>query len=192
MDAKVAPEKLTLPDPAVAVMPADPQEPVSPFGAATTRPAGKLSIKPTPVSEAAALGLLTVKLRPVVPFSAVFAAPKVLVRVGGAKPGPGPVLQRLTAFVSSVTAPFRARIFPLTPAFVFKVMLVSATMLPINEVPVPRVADDPTCQDTPPQFDVLLILWTREPLAVVRVLPILKMKMAFGLFCALSVRVPVN
>ena len=151
---------------------ADPQEPVSPFGTATTRPAGKLSMKPTPVSEAPALGFLTVKLRPVVPFSGVFADPKALVRLGGVKLGPGALPQRLTAFVSKVTAPFRAKTFPLTPAFVFNVMLVSATMLPINEVPVPRVADDPTCQDTPPQFDVLLINWTKDPLAVVRVLPI--------------------
>jgi hypothetical protein len=50
-------------------------------------------------------------------------------------------------------------------------MLVSAAILPTNEVLVPRVAELPTCQKTP-QLDALLIRRTDELLAVVSVLPI--------------------
>jgi hypothetical protein len=63
---------------------------------------------------------------------------------------------------------------------VFIVMLVNARMLPRNDVPVPIVAELPTCQNTlhrgPP-----LITTTDEPLAVVIVLPILKMNVALEL-----------
>ena len=53
-----------------------------------------------------------------------------------------------TVFVSSVTAPFRARALPDTLAPVFMVMLVSARIFPTNVVVVPRVAELPTCQNT--------------------------------------------
>jgi len=48
--ARLAPVKLMLPDPAVAVMVPPPQLPTRPLGVETTRPAGKTSVKPTPVS----------------------------------------------------------------------------------------------------------------------------------------------
>ena len=54
-----------------------------------------------------------------------------------------------TSFVSVVTAPLRAKALPhsiLAP--VFRVMLVSARMFPVNAVVVPRVAELPTCQKT--------------------------------------------
>jgi len=53
-----------------------------------------------------------------------------------------------TLLVSIVTAPFRAKALPDTSAPVFRVMLVSARMFPTNAVPVPRVAELPTCQNT--------------------------------------------
>jgi len=93
--------------------------------------------------------------------------------------------------VSSVTAPFRARILPDTLAPVFKLMLWSARMFPANVVVVPRVAELPTCQNTL-QFEPPPITVTAEALAVVSVLAILKMKTAFGLPKALRVSVPVN
>ena len=65
--ANVAPDRLTEPDAAVAAMVPPPQEPVRPLGVATTRPAGSESVKPTPLSDELALGLVTVKLRVVVP-----------------------------------------------------------------------------------------------------------------------------
>jgi hypothetical protein len=73
---------------------------------------------------------------------------------------------------SIVTAPFRASALPSTiVAFVFSVMLVSATILPVNSVRVPSVAELPTCHQT---FAALapLISVTEESVAVVRVLPI--------------------
>jgi hypothetical protein len=104
---------------------------------------------------------------------------------------PEPPLQTVTWLLSSVTAPFRAKALPVTLAPVFRVMLVSATMFPARVVPVPRVAELPTCQNTP-QLDALLMRRTDEALAVVSVLPILKMKTALELPCASSVSVPVN
>ena len=53
-----------------------------------------------------------------------------------------------TLLVSIVTAPFRAKALPDTLAPVFRVMLVSARIFPANAVPVPRVAELPTCQNT--------------------------------------------
>ena len=74
---------------------------------------------------------------------------------------------------------------------VVSVMLVSAIRLPMNDVVVPSVAELPICQYTPHGFPPL-IMSTDDPLAVVSVLPILKMKIALAFPCALSVRVPVN
>ena len=110
---------------------------------------------------------------------------------GGCTGRPGPPRQTVTLLLSSVTAPLRAKTLPFTLAPVFRVTLESATMFPASVVPVPRVAEAPTCQNTP-QLDPLLIRRTDEALAVVSVLPILKTKRALELPCASRVRVPVN
>ena len=80
--ASVPPERLMLPDPATAVA-VPPQVLFRPFGVATTRPAGKLSVKAIPV-RLAGFGLLMLNVNEVVPFSGMLAAPKDLVIVGGA------------------------------------------------------------------------------------------------------------
>ena len=49
-DGSVAPDRLTFADPVVAVIVPPPQDPVKPFGVAMTRPAGRVSVNPTPVS----------------------------------------------------------------------------------------------------------------------------------------------
>ena len=49
--AKVAPDRLITFVLWVAVMVPPPHDPVSPFGVEITRPAGSVSLKPTPVSE---------------------------------------------------------------------------------------------------------------------------------------------
>ena len=67
----------------VAVMAPPPQVPVRPLGVARTRPAGKVSLKAMPLSEAAVLLFCTVKLREVEPSSGMLAAPKALLRTGG-------------------------------------------------------------------------------------------------------------
>src|SRR5215470_1449871 len=81
--ASVAPDSLTPPLPAVAVMVPPPHDPLRPLGVATTRPAGRLSVKPTPVREAAPLGLAMVKLSDVVPPTGMVEAPNDLDIVGG-------------------------------------------------------------------------------------------------------------
>jgi len=81
--ARVAPERLTLPEPAIAVMVPPPQEPVRPFGVETTRPAGRVSVNATPVSEVVVFGLSMVKLSEVLPFTGMEAAPNAFVIVGG-------------------------------------------------------------------------------------------------------------
>jgi len=82
--SSVAPDKLMAPDPAFAVTVPPPQVPVRPFGVETTRPAGSVSVKPIPVKIEKILGLVTVKLSEVEPFSGTLPAPKDLAIVGGA------------------------------------------------------------------------------------------------------------
>jgi hypothetical protein len=70
-------------------------------------------------------------------------------------------------------------------------MACRARMVPLKVVPIPRVAELPTCQKTleacaPPMRFTLLLL-----AAVISVLPIWKMKTAFGLPLPLRVTVPV-
>ena len=72
---------------------------------------------------------------------------------------------------SSVTAPVCPSARPDMIASVVRVMLASARIFPTNVVPVPSVAELPTCQKTL-QFCAPLIRTTDALLAVVRVLPI--------------------
>jgi hypothetical protein len=81
--ARVAPDRLTLPDPAVAVIVPPPQLPLRPFGVAICNPLGNGSVTVTPVSDAAAFGLLMLKLSDVVPFTGILLAPNDLLIVGG-------------------------------------------------------------------------------------------------------------
>ena len=70
------------PEPAVAVT--EPlQVLLSPFGVATTRPAGRLSVKATPLNATPVLGLVMVKVSDVVPFSGMLAAPNAFAIDGG-------------------------------------------------------------------------------------------------------------
>src|SRR5581483_5375157 len=94
-----------------------------------------------------------------------------------------------TVLESIVTAPFCASARPERLAPVVSVMLVSARMVPTKVVPVPRVAELPTCQKT---LQPLPPLMTRTDAfdAVVSVLPIWKMKAALGSPCASSVSAP--
>src|SRR4051794_37120651 len=101
--------------------------------------------------------------------------------------------QVLTLLVSRVTAPLRASVLPFVLAPVVSVMLMSARMSPTNEVPVPSVAELPTCQKTLLQLlPPLLMIVTDELLAVVRLLPILKRNSAFALPRASRVSAPVS
>src|SRR5579859_1784494 len=68
-------------------------------------------------------------------------------------------------------------------------MEVSARMLPWNVVPVPRVAELVTCQNTlQGEAPLVRIIWVAE--LVMSAEPIWKTKIAFGLFWALRVKLP--
>jgi len=105
----------------------------------------------------------------------------------------GVVLQlgRVMVLVSRVTAPLRAKTRPFTVAPVFSDAEVNARMLPTKVVPVPRVAELPTCQNTlhgeAPLTSATVLLD-----AVIRVDPAWKMNTELGLFCASKVSVPVR
>jgi hypothetical protein len=79
----VAPERLTLPDPAVAVIVPALQLPDRALGVATTSPAGSESVKPTPVSAVPVFGFARLKVKDMLLFIEMVAAPNVLVIVAG-------------------------------------------------------------------------------------------------------------
>src|SRR5580704_14493689 len=87
--ARVAPDRPTLLEPAAAVMVPPPQLPASPLGDDTVNPDGNGSVKPTPLSEIAALGFDRLKVSDVVPFSDTLLAPKTFAIAGGELGGGG-------------------------------------------------------------------------------------------------------
>ena len=90
--ASVAPDRVTDPDPAVAVMVPPPQEPVNPFGVETMRPEGKVSVKATPVSAEDAFGFVIVKFRIVVPLRTILELVNPFAMLGGATTAPAVVI----------------------------------------------------------------------------------------------------
>ena len=66
--ARVAPDRLTVPPAATAVIVPPPHVPDKPLGVATTKPAGSESVNATPVKDVLALGFVIAKVREVVPF----------------------------------------------------------------------------------------------------------------------------
>jgi hypothetical protein len=83
------PDRVTPFDPATAVMVPAPQSPVNPFGVATTCPAGKLSVNPMPLSERPVFGFDRLKVKVVLPFNGMLAAPNAFVMLGGSFAGGG-------------------------------------------------------------------------------------------------------
>src|ERR1035437_898519 len=157
LDASVALAKLMLPDPAVAVIVPLPQLPVRPFGVETTRPAGNVSVKATPVNAGEALGLLIVKLSEVDPFSGILAAPKDFTIVGGTTapptvtlaeavppvPPPNEVIAPVVLFFVPAVVPvtFTLKVHEALAASVAPVKLTApdpavATMVPAPQLPV--------------------------------------------------------
>ena len=80
--ARLAPDRETEPEPAVAVGVPE-QVVVKPLGVATTSPAGRVSVKEIALSVWFTLVLEIVKVRLVVPFSGIVAAPNAFAIVGG-------------------------------------------------------------------------------------------------------------
>ena len=111
--ANVAPIRLRPFAPAVAVIAPPPQLPVRPFGVATTKPEGSVSVNPIPLRELFPFGFETLNVSEVVPFSAMDVVPNALPMVGGASTvsvavllvAPGPVSVALIAPVVLVLTP---------------------------------------------------------------------------------------
>lgn len=80
---RVAPARLIVLEPGVAVIVPPPQEPDIPFGLATTKPPGRLSVKLTPVSDVLVLGLLMEKVRAVLLPVKIGFAVKAFAITGG-------------------------------------------------------------------------------------------------------------
>src|SRR6266567_888458 len=148
---KVAPASVMLPEPAAAVIVPPPHDPVRPFGVATTRPAGSVSVNATPVrGMVLAAGFVIVKLKLVEPFSGIVAAPNALVMVGGVATArfavavlPVPPLVELTLPVVLTKLP---EAVPVT--FTVTVQLLLAAMVP----PVSETLPEPaTAVAAPPQ-----------------------------------------
>jgi len=104
---------------------------------ATDRPAGNVSVNPTPVSPTVAFGFVTVKVSEVVPLSGIFAAPNALLIVGGARtvivavllPVPVPPLDDVTAPLVLFLTP---AVVPTTLTATVQVPL-AAIVPPLNE-----------------------------------------------------------
>jgi hypothetical protein len=124
--AIVPPVKDTVPDPAAAaVVPLHVL--VSPLGVATTRLAGKLSVKPTPVSPTVAEGLVMVMVIVLVPPTPIVLGVNTLVVVGGA-----------TTLIVSVAVP------PVPPSVELTVLVVltwAPALIPV--MLTEKVHDDP-------------------------------------------------
>ena len=116
---------------------------------AIVTPLGRVSVNGAVRLAAVAAALLKVIVRVEIPPASMVAGLKALPSVGGVG-APGGAVHEETATVleSIVTAPFRARDLPDKVALVLSVMLVSARIFPMNAVPVPIVAELPTCQKT--------------------------------------------
>ena len=152
----VPPDRLMVPLPAVAVIVPLPQEPVT-FGVfATTTPAGKLSVKATPLSALAVFGLVMVKLSVLLAFRTMLVGLKALLIVGGA---------------TTVIEAFE--VLPVTPP---ALVAVGVTLLFLTPAVVPCTVTD-TVQDV---FGATLAPKSEtvdEPLAAVAVPPHVLLKL---------------
>ena len=117
------------------------------MGPETPTPLGNLSMSVSVVARPLVFGLDSVMVRVETSPTSMAAGMKPLPSVGAAGTGNGLHTAEMV-LLSIVTAPFRARALPDTFAPVVRVMLVSARILPMNLVLVPRVAELPTCQNT--------------------------------------------
>jgi hypothetical protein len=126
----------------------------------------------------------------VVVVGSVVVGSVVVVVVGGVLPAPGQPADPMT-LSSRVTAPSRASTRPCTDAPVCTVIEASAMTVPTKSVPVPRVAELPTCQNTLQAFAP----FTRETLlleAVISVESAWKIHTAPGMPWPSRVSVPVR
>src|SRR6478735_751466 len=133
--ARLAPVRLMTFVACVAVMVPLPQLPVSPFGVEITRPAGRVSLNPTPVSATVVLGLVMVKLSEVEPFNGMLVAPNVLAIVGGATT----VIEALDVFPVPPSVEVTWTLLFFTPAIVPCTFTVTVQLALAASVPPVRL-----------------------------------------------------
>jgi len=144
LDPSVPPDKLTVPEPdAYDGVPLHVL--LAPFGVATTKPAGRVSVKLTPVSARPEFGLLMLNVKLVEPLSGIVAAPNALLMVGGLDTLSAAVL--LVAPVPplvELTLPVVLLLVPEVVAVTFTTsvqLLLTAMLPPVSEMlPVPCTA----------------------------------------------------
>src|SRR5580658_402233 len=156
----------------------------------TDMPLGNVSVRTDVMLAAVLSGLLKVRVSVELPPAVIEGLLKDLASTGGALTGGAAQEGTDTVFDSSVTSPLRASALPNNLASVSRPMLVSAIIVPTKSVPVPRVAELPTCQKTSHRCAPLMSA-TEALLAVIRVLPTWKIKTASGFPPASRVSVPV-
>src|SRR5689334_1461971 len=147
--AIVPPLRLITFVPAVAVIVPAPQVPVRPFGVETTRPAGSVSLKPTPVSAVVVLLFWMVKVSEVEPFSGIDAAPNALIMTGG----PVTVIEAFDVLPVPASVDVTWTLLFFTPAvvpctFTEIVQLALAANVPAERLMLP---DPATAVAVPPQ-----------------------------------------
>jgi hypothetical protein len=146
--AIVPPLRLMTFVPATAVIVPAPHVPIRPFGVETTRPAGSVSLKPTPVSATVVLLFWIVKVKLVEPFSGMLAAPNALMMTGGATT----VIEALEVFPVPAFVEVTWTLLFFTPAVVPWTLTETVQLVPgasvaplkdIDEVPPTAVAVPP-------------------------------------------------
>lgn len=149
--ASVAPVRVILLLPAVAVIVPPPQDPFSAFGVATFRPVGRVSVKEIPVNVTMAFGFVIEKLTLTGWPTGTATAPNVLLRTGGFATNsvavavlPGPPFVEVTA-TELTKMPSGAVTFAVT------VQTAEAASVPPERLIVP---DPAVAVATPPQVEV--------------------------------------
>lgn len=145
--AKVPPDNITEDAPA-APLAVPPHVLFKLFGLATTKPAGRLSVKARPLRVVFLSGLLMVNVRLVVPFNGTEAAPNALTMAGGL----------VTVRMAEDVLPFPAAVESMVTLLVYTPSADAWTLTMIVQVPAARAAllklmeDDPAAAVTvPPQ-----------------------------------------
>jgi len=138
--ARVAPDRLTEDAPATAVAPPL-QVLVNPFGVATTRPAGRLSVKAIPIRDASAFGLARVNVSEVVPLRPIVTAPKIFVIEGGR-------VETVSEAFDVLPVPALVEVTCTLLFFTPSVVLCTVTAI-VHEAPLARVAPDRLADEAP-------------------------------------------
>jgi hypothetical protein len=137
-EASVAPVNEMEDEPAPAVITPLEHDPVKPFGVATTSPTGKVSLNAIPPS-GARFGFVIVKLKAVIPFTAMLVGEKFFVITGGAN----------TTIVAEAVDPVPPSVEEIGPV----VLVLVPTVVPVT---LSVITHDAFVGNVPPENVMLL------------------------------------